>query len=178
MGFGFNLFFLFILVPGSALLIILAILKQEKVFLKLLAVAWLGVSGLAMISVVGRSWFATIELEKEDYYGSYVIDRNQFSGRQADWQYNTFRFDITRDDKIIFYVTNKDDVLKTYTGEMSTIKPYSSHRPIFWMQQPTHHIVLSNPTVCRQGRQFYLVFDSPRFGNVFFKKGKWKLIDN
>jgi len=41
------------------------------------------------------------------------------------------------------------------------------------MQQPTHHIVTSNPTTYRSAWSFYLVFESPKFNNVYFKKGQW-----
>ena len=33
-------------------------------------------------------------LERSDFYEEYTIDRNFFSGKQADWQYNNFRFEI------------------------------------------------------------------------------------
>lgn len=177
MGFGFNLFFSLVFLPGSLLLLIVAGVTRKRIFLQLLAVGWIVVVGMLILSTMTRPLFETIQLEKSDYYGSYVIDRSQFPGRQANWQYNTFRLDIRHNGEVAFYVTDKEEVLKTYLGEMSTVKPYSSHRPIFWMQQPTHHIVSSNPTVYRRGRQFYLVFESPHFGNVFFTKGDWKPID-
>ena len=31
-------------------------------------------------------------IDKSDFYGEYKIDRNYFSGKQADWQYNNSRF--------------------------------------------------------------------------------------
>jgi hypothetical protein len=39
------------------------------------------------------------------------------------------------------------------------------------MEQPTHHIMTSNPTTYRSAWSFYLVFYSPKFNNVYFKKG-------
>jgi len=46
------------------------------------------------------------------------------------------------------------------------------------MTQPTIHILASNPTTYRNAWNFYLVFNSPKFGNMFFKKGKWEEIEN
>jgi hypothetical protein len=43
-----------------------------------------------------------MELDKEDIYGNYVIDRDICSGKQADWQYNHYRFKITEENKNIF----------------------------------------------------------------------------
>ena len=52
-----------------------------------------------------------------------------------------------------------------------------SERLIIKMEQPTHHIMTSNPTTYRSARSFYLVFYSPKFNNVYFKKGQWKTLD-
>lgn len=168
MGFGFNLFFVFILLPGSVLLAILGVASGKKLFWQLLGGSWAGVIGLGLLSALTRPLFETIQLEKQDYYGSYVIDRSKCPGRQADWQYQTFRFDITTDDRIAFYVLENGNVAQTYRGTISTVKPYSSERLVLHMAQPAHHILTTDPTIYRRGRRFYLVFNSPRFGNVFF----------
>ncbi len=46
------------------------------------------------------------------------------------------------------------------------------------MFDPTHHIMASNPTIYRSFKSFYLVFNSSKFNNVFFKKGTWKPLEN
>jgi hypothetical protein len=46
------------------------------------------------------------------------------------------------------------------------------------MEQPTHHILTGNPTTYRNSWDFYLVFYSSKFNNVFFKKGKWEKLDD
>jgi hypothetical protein len=45
------------------------------------------------------------------------------------------------------------------------------------MEQPTHHIMTSNPTTYRGVWDFDLVFNSPAFDNMYFTKGKWKPIN-
>ncbi|WP_198342274.1 hypothetical protein [Pedobacter psychrophilus] len=119
------------------------------------------------------------ELNKNDYYGHYIINRDFFPGRQANWQYETYRFEIKKNDSIYFYVTNKEKILKTYRGTIQTTDPsqYSSERLIINMEQPIHHILKTDPTTYRSSWNFYLVFYSEKFNNLYFKKGKWRPLD-
>ncbi|MCK6606909.1 MAG: hypothetical protein L6Q46_01245, partial [Flavobacterium sp.] len=59
------------------------------------------------------------EVEKENIIGDYIIDRTKCSVKQADWQYNHYRFKITEDDKIYFYITNKEQIIKTIKGNVT-----------------------------------------------------------
>ncbi|BDD01457.1 hypothetical protein [Persicobacter psychrovividus] len=177
MGFGFNLFFIFILVPLTGILLIAWLLSRKLWIGKILGFIWLGIFGLALLSGIVQWLTSKTELDKDDYYGEYVINRDYFKGEQTDWQYNHFRFEITDEDSIFFYVTDKEKILKTYRGTIKTTTPYSSARLIIEMDQPTHHIMTSNPTTYRSAWDFYLVFKSPKIYNVFFEKGKWKPID-
>ena len=133
---------------------------------------------LTIVSSISSSLTEIQVLEKNDYYGQYLINRNYFSGKQADWQYNSFRFEIKDNDSIYFYVTEKQKVIQIFKGTISTIKPTVSERLMLHMAQPTHHILNGNPTTYRSAQGFYLVFNSPKFGNVFFKKGEWKPLKN
>ncbi|QSS96690.1 hypothetical protein IMZ30_09575 [Psychroflexus sp. ALD_RP9] len=177
MGFGFNLFIIFILVPLTGILLIAWLLSRKLWIGKILGFIWFGILGLALLSGIVQWLTSKTELDKEDYYGEYVINRDYFKGEQTDWQYNHFRFEITDEDSIFFYVTDKEKILKTYRGTIKTTTPYSSARLIIEMDQPTHHIMTSNPTTYRSAWDFYIVFKSPKFYNVFFEKGKWKLIE-
>jgi hypothetical protein len=148
MGFGFNLFFIFILVPLTGVLLIIWLLSGKLLIGKVLACVWFGIIGLvALVSLL--NWLTSPkELERADYYGEYVINRDYFEGEQTDWQYNHFRFEITDQDSIFFHVTDKKNVLKTYRGTVRTTDPnnYHSARLILDMEQPTYHILISNPT--------------------------------
>jgi hypothetical protein len=177
MGFGFNLFFVFILVPLTGILLLTWLLTRKRIFGIILGVIWLAILGLAVFSGTVQTLTAKKELEKTDYYGEYIINRDYFPGRQADWQYDNFRFEIKDNDSIYFYVTDKEKILKTFHGTISTVKPWSSERLLIKMEQPTHHIMTSNPTTYRSAWSFYLVFYSPKFNNVYFKKGQWKPLD-
>lgn len=146
---------------------------------KIVGVIWLGILGLILLSGIVQWLTSKTELDKDDYYGEYVINRNYFKGEQTDWQYNHFRFEITDNDSIFFYVTDKDQILKTYRGTIKTTntRNYRSARLKIEMEQPTHHILTSNPTTYRSAWDFYIVFKSPIFNNVFFEKEKWKPLE-
>jgi hypothetical protein len=177
MGFGFSLFFIFILLPLTGILLLIWLLTRKKVFGKILALIWSCIIGSVFFLGIVHWFTSKKEIKKKDYYREYVVNRNYFPGKQADWQYENFRFEIKHNDSIYFYATNKENVLKTYRGTVTTTEQYSSKRLIIMMDQPTHHIMRSNPTTYRSAWSFYLVFHSPLFNNVYFKKGKWKPIN-
>ncbi|QDP84247.1 hypothetical protein FNJ88_01260 [Chryseobacterium sp. SNU WT5] len=170
------LFFLFFLVPLTGIMIFVWWKTNNKVFGKVIGYFWLSVIGLIILSLVVEKLKAKKILKKKDYYGQYIIDRDFFPGKQADWQYETFRFKINND-KIYFYVTNHDKIVRTFSGTISTTAPYGSERLIINMEQPTIHVLKTNPTVYRNAWSFYLVFHSDKFNNMYFKKGNWKPIN-
>ena len=142
----------------------------------MLGFIWLGIFGLVFLSGIIQWLNSKTELEKEDYHGEYIINGDYFEGDQTDWQYEHIRFEITEEDSLFFYVTDKEKILKTFRGTIKTTAPYRSARLIIEMDEPTHHILSSNPTTYRSAWDLYLVFESPKFHNLFFEKGKWKPI--
>lgn len=173
MGFGFNLLFTFLLVPLTIILLMAWLLTKKNGYGKVAGAIWLGIGALVIISITISATMTKKVLKKEDFYGQYIVDRNYFPGKQADWQYDNFRFEIKENDSIYLYVTNQDKIVKTYSGTVSSLKPYTSARLVVNMPEPKHHIFESNPTIYRNTWSFYLVFNSPVFGNMFFKKGHW-----
>lgn len=175
-----SLFLIFIFATLAVLLLLTRWVTGVKIFGKLV--------GYFLLSLIGSAFLLTIlyilihiftdqkVLSKKDYYGEYIVNRNYFHGKQADWQYENFRFEIKENDSLYFYLTNKEKVLKTYRGTVSTTNPrqYPSVRLIIKMNEPIHHILSTNPTTYRGVWDFNLVFYSPKFNNVYFKKGKWK----
>jgi len=171
------LFFLFILVPLTGILLITWSVTKNDIFGKITGYFWLGLIVLFILGTILRLLTDKKELDKKDYYGKYIINRDYFPGKQADWQYDNFRFEIKNNDSIYFHVTDKKQILKTYRGTITTTKPYDSERLIINMQKPTHHIMSSNPTTYRSAWSFYLVLHSTEFNNMYFKKGKWEPIE-
>lgn len=174
MGFGFNFFFIFILVPLTIILLLVWMLTRKKIVGKTLGYIWLGVFALTVFTGITQAMTAKKILTKSDFYGEYVIDKTHFPGKQASWQYNSFRFNIDENDSIRFYEMRNGEILNTFKGTITTTKPYRSERLIINMAQPTQHILTSGPTIYREAWKFYLVFYSPKFGNVFFTKAKWE----
>jgi len=179
MGFGFNLGMVFIIFPLTIILLLVWAISRKKIFGKTLLIIWVGIIGLVVLSTTGNAIFSKKELTKKDYYGEYIVDRNYFSGKQSDWQYNHFRFEITETDSIFFYVTEKAKIIKTYKGLIRTTNPenYRSDRLIIQMDQPIHHILTTNPTTYRETWDFFLVFNSSKFSNMYFRQGKWTEIE-
>lgn len=171
------LFFLCVLVPLTGILLLAWWVTKNKIFGKVVSYFWLGLFVLFIIGTIIRLLTDKKELRKNDYYGEYIVNRDYFPGKQADWQYDNFRFEIKDNDSIYFYVTDKEKIVKTYRGTITTTKSYSSERLIINLEQPPHHIMTSNPTTYRSAWSFYLVFYSPKFNNVYFKKGQWKPLD-
>lgn len=163
--------------PLTIILIVIWAITRKKIVGKILGYFWLGLFGLFCLGVVIKLLTDQKVLDKEDYYGEYIVNRDYFHGSQSDWQYNNFRFEIKENDSIYFYLTDKEKIVKTYRGTITTTKRYCSERLKLKMEQPTHHILTSNPTTYRGAWSFYLVFQSPKFNNVYFKKGKWKPLD-
>jgi hypothetical protein len=135
------------------------------------------VVGLLILTLFLYNWLTSKkEIERSDIYGDYVIDRNKFSGFQADWQYEHFRYTILPNDSIYFYETDGEKIIKTHKGTVKFLSSYQRPRLVLQIDTPRHHIIESYPTLYREPWSFYYVFNSEKFGNVFFTKGKWKPI--
>ena len=174
---------LFMLIfPVSLTLILLVIwaVTKKKIFIKIIGYSWLGLLSLFVFAIIMVQLTNKKELKKKHYYGTYIVNRDYFKGPQTDWQYNHFRFEIKENDSIYFYETDHEKIVKAYSGTIQTTAhdQYRSERLIINMSQPSHHILTSNPTTYRSAWNFYLVFNSPRFYNVYFKKGEWKPLND
>ena len=172
--------FLFLLIIGPLLVwvLIIGLQNRKNLFGKAIFTSASVFLGFLLITISYNLLSRKKILEKDDYYGKYIIDRNYFPGRQADWQFNNYRFEITEKDSIFLYVTESKTLTKLYSGIITTIKPYNSERLVIHMNKPTHHVMNSNPTIYREPWGFYLVFNSPKFSNMYFRKGTWESIDN
>ncbi len=175
---GFQILFLLLISP-FIIGVFLKGLKHKselsgKVILTLYALGTGFIIIMSIISILSKKKV----LDKSDFYGEYTIDRNYFPGINADWQYNRYRFEIKDNDSIYFYSTDEEKILKTYKGKIFTDKKrYTSRRIKFKMEQPTHHILTDNPTIYREPWDFFMVLNSPKYHNMYFRKGKWKKID-
>jgi hypothetical protein len=83
MGFGFNLGMIFIVLPLTGILLLIWLVSQKRIFGVFLAVIWGGIFGLIILSFGLRPFFEKIVLDKEDYYGEYIINSAYFTGSQS-----------------------------------------------------------------------------------------------
>jgi hypothetical protein len=175
---GIIIFLVFILLLIATAVIIIAKLVTKKpgagISLFLIC-SILILFGFAMY--LGKIIKAKKVLEKEDYFGEYTIDRDYFTGKQTDWQYNHYRFKIKENDSIYFYVTDREKINETYKGVISTLASYRSARLVIEMESPIHHVLTTNPTIYREAWGFFMVFKSPKFNNMYFRKAEWKPIE-
>lgn len=174
--FGLAFLFIFFLIV-SIILFILKLIFKKKIFNTLNIAWWIFFVSIPFILMILSFFTSKKEVEKENIIGDYIIDRTKCSGKQADWQYNHYRFKITEDDKIYFYITNKEQIIKTIKGNVTyTHTSFSPHIKIE-VEEPKFHILSKNPSLYREIWTFYYVFESSKFGNMFFTKGNWKSID-
>lgn len=85
--------------------------------------------GFTFFSTIGLVWIfkpylKPMILTQEDIYGTYIIDKEQFPGDQADWQYDHFKFEITPDNKLIFQSRVYQNHWKTETVDVSYSSGY------------------------------------------------------
>ena len=177
MGFGFNIAIIFVIFPLTVILLIIWLFTKNKNFGKTIGCIWIPILCLVTFVSIVHFFASKTELEREDIYGEYVIDRTKYPGAQADWQYNHFRFEITKQNKFLFHITERNRTIKTYIGRVEFLDTYKNPRIILRFNKQSHHIVSQNPTLYRTVWSFYYVFYSTKFNNVFFVKSKWKPID-
>ena len=174
--FGLALLFIFFLIV-SIILFILKLIFKKKIFNTLNISWWIFFISIPFILMILSIFTSKKEIEKEDIVGNYIIDRTKCSGKQADWQYNHYRFKITENGKIYFYITNKEQIIRTIEGNVKYTHTGFSPHLIIELEEPKFHILAENPTLYREIWSFYYVFESSKFGNMFFTKGNWKEID-
>ncbi len=177
-GFGFNLFFAFVF-PAFVLIniviaLIFVIIGKYEALRKLLK-GWgifLGIIFLLAAVIYAIHFFTDKkDVNKNDIYGNYIIDKSKYPGKGANWQYDHFRFEITKKDSFLFYITNKKKIVKTYRG---TIQYVNRGRIVLNVPLPRSGAIEDTPTLYRNTFSFYYVFHSKYYNNVFFKKGNWE----
>ena len=86
------MFLILFIFPLTIILLVIWAITRKKIFGKILAYFWLGLLGLFCLGTIIKLLTDKKELDKEDYYGSYIVNREFFKEKQTDWQYDNFRF--------------------------------------------------------------------------------------
>lgn len=169
---------MFFMVPFTLAILLLWLVTGKLIVGKIIGIIWLPITLLVVFVSTLQLLFEKRKMERGDIYGGYIIDRSKYPGKQADWQYNHFRFEITPQHDFRLHLTEEARVTRTIAGRVVFLEAYQQPRIIMQVDSPRYHLVATNPTLYRETWSFYYVFDSPKFGNVFFKKGPWVPLSN
>jgi energy-coupling factor transporter transmembrane protein EcfT len=159
---------------GILIFMIYGIFSKNKIIKKIATISWIMLFSLIAFFFVLKFFTTKMKLCENEIYGEYVIDKNKCAGKQADWQYNNYRFEIKKNNKIYFYITRKERIVKTIIKDLKFNNGHSSPFLDIDLRDSDFHILKENPTLYREIWTFYYVFHSEKFGNMFFTKGKWK----
>jgi hypothetical protein len=171
MGFSILFAFLFLFLFGSTLLLVIIwVISKEEIYGKILGTIWLTVLSLIIFFWLLNFLNSKTELSENDIYGDYVIDKKMFKGKQADWQYEHFKFTITKSNIMDFHIMENGKIVKTISGKIGFKQFYASPRLVMKFEEPKFHILKQNPTLYRSNWSYYYVFESSKYGNMFFKK--------
>lgn len=117
-----------------------------------------------------------ITVDASDIYGEYEIDRNMFPGKNADWQYETYRMEVTDSNVLKLYQLKGGKVIVIYETPVLLLDHYNNTRlKLEPGNKPRHHMLRENPLMVREPWSFYYVFHSPYYGNMYFRKKGWWL---
>lgn len=169
-GFGFNFLMILVILPSTIILTIVWAVSRKAFFGKLLGLMWGSLILLLALSIVLQIFTTKKKVTRNKIYGNYVVDRSKFPGEQANWQYDNFKFKITDDNVLHFSYKTSNEEYKTELVKVKFLEQYYSDRLELGKDSTRHHIIVDNPTLYREVWNFYYVFKSDKFGNVFFKK--------
>ena len=168
---NFVIFIVFFLVLFS--LPSLYFLTKKKIFIKLFFGFWSIIFFLIGTIFLVDFVNSKTKVSKKDIIGKYYVDKNMFKGKNADWQYEHFDFEITSyDEFILFEYFDSGKIKSVHKGKVNYIEGYASPHLKITNLNPEHQIVDKEPLLVRGNWSFYYVFKSKKFGNMFFKKKK------
>ena len=160
--------------PVTILLFLVGIIFRQKVILKSIVLIWILIIGLMLLAALAEYINTPKRVKESDLFGEYVIDKTKFGGKQADWQYENYKFEIKPNRTLIFSQLQNNGRFKS---EIVNVKIYDdgvrSYLNILSTKKNSH-VIQQSPTLFRKRFCFYYVFHSKKFGNMFFEKGTWK----
>ena len=164
---------LLLLTPTTPLLLLFwiyqYITKKEHFPLFVLLWIWGVCIFLVTIAYFINPLFKPMEVNQNDNFGTYEVIDNIYDVNQSKWQHDNYEIAINKDYYLRIYklMPNRkilDSVRFEFTG--------SSNNRIKLFTNPNHyHIIADSPALYRKNfNNFYYVFKSRKFGNVFFRK--------
>lgn len=112
-----------------------------------------------------------MNVDRDHVIGIYRVDRDMFPGPNADWQHDHFILEIADPGMVILRSKDVNGNWHQYSRPFTPVY-YTNYRWRFLTEGDSteHHILANTPTLYREPWNFYYVFRSPRFGNMFFRK--------
>ena len=123
---------------------------------------------LLVVMICGVAFYNYFPITKDRVVGKYEIDTSFYSGKNAEWQKEHFKFEITSDDKFIFFEKLADGSFKKTYADLHW---YRNSPPMLFrlnLNSP-HELIDTYPGLYRGNRKFYYVFET-KFGNMFYRK--------
>lgn len=140
-------------------------------FVKTTAVVF---ASLGLLMRLVMLFFTPMNVDAGDIYGEYVIDRTMFPGKNADWQYETYRMEITEADELKLYQFRAGKLVATHQVPVSMLDYYANTRlKLEPGNVPHHHMLRESPLMVRRPWSFYYAFNSPHYGSMYFRKAGW-----
>lgn len=167
----FSMLFCLIWMPLTVIFLFAWSFSGNKIYGYLLLILWS--IPFILWAILSIMYPSKMDVRRADIYGTYVIDRSHYAGKQADWQYDHFKFKIEQPDNFTFYVMEKDTLVAFYRAKLRFSQRFPQRFALEMIDTPPHHIIAENPILYRVPHSFYYVFHSKKLGNVFFTKKKW-----
>lgn len=180
---GSGLLFVFVLVPlfllsllVSGIVILISGKGRRRSAARTILLMYAVGFGLFMLTIISlvvvNQVLSPMKVDRGDVVGTYKVDRDMFAGQQADWQYEHFSLQITKQDTVILRSLGANGTWHEFKRPITPIQGAHSYLWRFPSEEDTtqHHVLTSTPSLYRQRWSFYYVFRSPRFGNMFFRK--------
>lgn len=115
-------------------------------------------------------------VDQSDIVGKYVIDREMFNGKNANWQHQHFSFEITDKDEFVFFEYYDNGKIKSvHKANVEYVRGFASPHLKINNLLPNHQVVEKEPILVRNKWDFYYVLKSQKFGNIFFTKKKKRI---
>ena len=172
-------FIFFIIIFGISLIFLIIYDRtKNKIFKRIFIGYWLFFILSYLILFVVGSINSPMTVDRDDIYGKYEIDKDMFKGNNANWQFQHFNFEIEDNDEFIFFEYYDNGKIKSqHKGNIEFIEGYASPHLKIQNVKPGHQIIENEPSLIRKKWNFYYVFKSKKFGNVFFKKKKGGILN-
>lgn len=131
-----------------------------------------GISGFVVLFFLPFVFNPGGGIKESKIIGKYVVNTNVLPGKNADWQYEHYRLEITKNKDLIISFYDNGALMSKDSVKYTFVRRFVSDR-IKILGPSQHHLFQDNPTLYRKGSSFTYRFYSKKYGNMYFRKKKW-----